>query len=33
VPRGGKPAYRDDPLFREFMEWRASRSNTNRTSR
>ena len=33
VPRGGKPAYRDDPLFREFMEWRASRSNSNRTSR
>jgi branched-chain amino acid transport system substrate-binding protein len=27
-PRVSKPLDRDDPLFREFLEWRASRSST-----
>ena len=33
APRAGKPQLpvnRDDPLFREFLEWRANRVNTSR---
>jgi branched-chain amino acid transport system substrate-binding protein len=30
APRQIKPPDRNDPLFREFLEWRANRANTNR---
>jgi branched-chain amino acid transport system substrate-binding protein len=30
VPSAGKPLDRSDPLFREFLEWRANRLNVNR---
>jgi branched-chain amino acid transport system substrate-binding protein len=29
VPLGTKPPDRDDPLYREFLQWRASHSNAN----
>jgi len=30
VPRADKPPDRDDPLYREFLEWRANRLNVRR---
>jgi len=30
VPRAGKPLDRNDPLYREFLEWRANRLNVRR---
>jgi TRAP-type uncharacterized transport system substrate-binding protein len=30
VPRASKPLDRSDPLFREFLQWRANRLNVNR---
>ncbi len=32
VPRAGGPPNRDDPLYREFLEWRANRTNANRAN-
>jgi branched-chain amino acid transport system substrate-binding protein len=30
-PRGGnQPVSRDDPMYREFLEWRANRQKANR---